>query len=242
LATADDIAYLLRALNAWIDRPVSEADVVATYAGLRPLVKAAAGRTADLSRRHAVAISPSGVVTVSGGKLTTWRRMAEDTVEALRRVLPPGSTGRSISDRVPIDGAAGWQEAEAAAVAAGVTADQARHLVRRYGGHAVAVAKLARSGSRLGGPLVPGLPYLRAEVVWAARHEMAGSVDDVLSRRTRIALEDTARGGEAAADVASLLASELRFDGAWEEAEVADYGRRVEWRRRSEGLAAGPNG
>ena len=235
-ATESDVAYLLSALNTWVTTPVRPEDVIATYAGLRPLVKAERdGRTADLSRRHRVETSRSGVITVSGGKLTTWRRMGVDAMTAVRRLLL-AEMGTSVSSQIPLDGAADLRDAEAAAVAAGMPVATARHLARRYGAHAAAVASLAASDPSLGLPLVPGLPYLRAEVVWHARHEMAATVSDVLERRTRVVMEHASRGLDAAASVASLLAAELGHDRSWQEAEVAEYHRRVEYRRESEGL------
>lgn len=235
-ATAGDISYLLAALNTWMSTPVGPSDVVSSYAGLRPLVRAATNtRTADLSRRHQVGFSPSGVVTVSGGKLTTWRKMGRDTVDALRRFLP-GTIGPSTSARLPLDGGVGTADAQAAAAATGVGPAAALHLVRRYGSHAPAVAVLARSQPDLERRLAPPLPYLRAEVVWQARHEMAATVDDVLSRRTRISIEDSSRGMDAAADVAGLLAAELGRDKAWEQAQVAAYRAGVQRRLASEGL------
>jgi glycerol-3-phosphate dehydrogenase len=159
-----EIEELLDAVGS-IARP----DVVAAYAGLRPLV-AHAGDTRDLSRRHSVTES-GGVVTVTGGKLTTFRRMAEDAVDALAETLGPLPPCNTRSLR--LDGAL----------------DEPRtHLERRYGTEAEAVLALARTES-LESPLLPGLPYIEAEVAWAARHEWAHTVDDVLERRTRATTE-----------------------------------------------------
>ncbi|HEX5614487.1 MAG TPA: glycerol-3-phosphate dehydrogenase/oxidase [Acidimicrobiia bacterium] len=222
--TPDDIAYLLRAINFSVTTTIDESDVLATWAGLRPLVRAASSeRTADLSRRHSVHRSASGVVTVTGGKLTTYRRMAADTVDALGDVL--GSKGRSRTKRLALRGAAGWD-------APGVPA----HLAERFGGDAREVLALVEADATLGEPIVPGLPYLRAEVIYAVRDEMARTVDDVLSRRTRARLLARDASAEAAADVARLMAPELGWDDAERERQVATYRTAVAAERTAGGL------
>jgi glycerol-3-phosphate dehydrogenase len=209
--TADDVAYLLKAINFSVREPLVEADVVGTWAGLRPLVKAASsGRTADLSRRHRVTRSASGVVTVTGGKLTTYREMAEDTVDELVEHLEglPRSARRSRTAKLQVRGAQAVDP-----TATGLT----RHLADRYGTEARVLHALIEEDPALGEPLVPGLPYVRAEAVYAARHEMATTVDDVLARRTRARLQAREASAAAAADVAALMATEL----GWSSDEVA---------------------
>src|SRR5581483_9869149 len=189
--TPQDVDYLVRAVNAFVSEPISESDVVGTWAGLRPLVKeASTERTADLSRRHHVGTSAHGLVTVTGGKLTTYRKMAADAVDAALIQLGRGGRrmGRSPTKRLPLHGAA-----DPDAIARSLShLDQttAFHLAGRFGADAPSVAALADEQPELGRPLVPGLAYLAAEAVWAVRHEMAVTVDDVLSRRTRALLLD----------------------------------------------------
>jgi glycerol-3-phosphate dehydrogenase len=214
--TGDDVDYLLRALNGVIGEPVGRADVIGTWAGLRPLLRGEGDRTADLSRRHAVRTSPSGVVTVTGGKLTTYRRMAADTVDAVVDMLGT-SVPRSDTRRLKLHGATG---AEAPPV--GVEPSLHQHLAGRYGTEAAAVAALAADPS-LAEPLVPGQPYLRAEAVYAVRHEMARTLDDVLSRRTRARLFARDASADAADAVAALLAPELGWTVAERDAQVAAY-------------------
>jgi glycerol-3-phosphate dehydrogenase len=173
--TPEDIAYVLRALNHSVTTGVTDADIVGTWAGLRPLVRQAGGRTADLSRRHRITTSAGRVVTVTGGKLTTYRRMAADTVDDVMKLLD--RTGRSGTARLRLAGAEGYHEPADGA-------GQAAHLAGRYGGEAPAVEAVLDEDPALARPLVAGLPYLAAEAVFAARHEMATTVDDVLSRRT----------------------------------------------------------
>ena len=203
--TADDIAYVLRALNASVDPALSggitEADVTGVWAGLRPLVKSAdAGRTADLSRRHSITRNDHGVITVTGGKLTTYREMAEDTVDQVVEVL--GRRARCRTRRLQLVGAT------AASKHPGIDAD----LVARHGSLTGDLLRMADTDPALLEPLVPGLTYLRVEAVWAVRHEMARTLDDVLGRRTRARLLDRAATVAAAPDVARLIAPHLGWD------------------------------
>jgi glycerol-3-phosphate dehydrogenase len=229
--TAEDVAYLLRALNGVVTTEITESDIVGTWAGLRPLVAdpEASGRTADLSRRHRVHRSATGVVTITGGKLTTYREMAADTIdEVLRHVLDAGALERvqrhSRTKRVRLHGAEGYEElmAEADRVSP-LGGDVVRHLADRYGVDARTVLAIAEADAALAEPLVPGLPYLRAEAVFAVRYEMARSVDDVLSRRTRarlLARDDSAR---AATAVAVLIGPLLGWSAADQRRQAGAY-------------------
>jgi glycerol-3-phosphate dehydrogenase len=213
----DDTSYLLDALNAVTDTHAMPDDVVGSWAGLRPLLSSSRhARTADLSRRHSVRVAPSGVVTVTGGKLTTYRRMAADAVDAVARVLG-ADAAPSASRHLRLVGADGVDH-EAAAH---------DHLVGRFGSEAVAVRALAEADPTLATPLVPGLPYLRAEAVFAARHEMACTLDDVLARRTRARVLDRDASARAAGDVAALLAPELGWTDAEREREVCAFRQSV---------------
>ncbi|MFF7770588.1 glycerol-3-phosphate dehydrogenase/oxidase [Streptomyces massasporeus] len=180
-----DIGFLLDVLGSVLDVPVRRGDVVGAFAGLRPLLDTSgtahggASRTADISRRHAVLTSPDGVVSVVGGKLTTYRRMAEDAVNAAvdARGL---AAGPSPTAALPLVGAA------APRALAALRAP--RRLVQRYGIEAPAVHALAGQDPRLAEPVVPGHPVTGAEVLWALRHEGALDEADLLDRRTRIGL------------------------------------------------------
>lgn len=219
--TPDDIAYLLRAINFSVTTTITENDIVGTWAGLRPLVAdAKSERTSDLSRRHSVRSSSSGLITVNGGKLTTYRRMAADTVDAVEQHFDHKS--RSKTKRLPLRGANGWNATGAP-----------EHLVERYGGDAGAVVALATADPQLREPLVPGLPYWRAEAVYAARHEMARTVDDVLSRRTRARLLARDASDDAAPVVAALLAAELGWSAEEEQRQVDAYRASIAEERRA---------
>ncbi|GLX54343.1 glycerol-3-phosphate dehydrogenase [Streptomyces hygroscopicus subsp. hygroscopicus] len=178
-----DIGFLLDVLGSALDVPVGRDEVVGAFAGLRPLLDTSAGdasaRTSDISRRHAVLTSPDGVTTVVGGKLTTYRRMAQDAVDAATGArglpVPPSPTAG-----LPLVGAAAPERLRALPVP--------RRLVRRYGTEALAVHALSTEDPALAAPVLPGHPVTRAELVWAARHEGALDESDLLDRRTRIGL------------------------------------------------------
>ncbi|HVW33515.1 MAG TPA: glycerol-3-phosphate dehydrogenase/oxidase [Acidimicrobiia bacterium] len=266
--TAADVDYLLGALNAWITKPVGRHEVLGAWAGLRPLVggpgpadsDAAAGgrgsspvkaaKTADLSRRHSVRVAPSGLVTIVGGKLTTYRAMAEDTVDEAVRVLrqhPPGGpaaggTARraprvpdSRSGSTPLFGADGYDEltADGAAERLGLAPEVVAHLAGRFGGHTQAVAAMVRDRPELGERLVPGLPYLKAEAVYACRYEMALTLEDVLSRRTRALLLDAAATAGAAPSVAELVGAELGWSDGERARQIEAFLALVERQRRA---------
>lgn len=230
--TPEDIQYLLDAANASMTTELTVDDVVGAWAGLRPLVKSTGGRTADLSRRHQVAASDGGVVTVTGGKLTTYRAMAADTVDAVIEHLGDRLRSRPTRCRtakLPIRGADGYDEVRATPPRlAGVSPLMVEHLADRYGGEARTLLAMVESDPRLGEPLVAGLPYLRAEAVFAARYEMATTVDDVLSRRTRARLLAREASIDAAPDVAAILGEVLGLDAEAQAALVADYRERAD--------------
>ena len=213
-----DVDYLLNAVNAVVNDPLSRDDVTGIWAGLRPLLAPSGGRrvserTADLSRRHRVLSSPGNLVTVTGGKLTTYRRMAEDTVDEVVRLLGPAAARdlkRCRTAHLAIRGSQGLDEllTPAAAREHGVDDDVFRALVRRHGGETPAVLELASNRPELLEPLVPGLVQIRAEAVWAVQREMAMTIDDVFSRRTRATLRRAAATADAAREVGELLSRE----------------------------------
>jgi len=211
--TAADAAYLLDALNGVTEVGASPDDIVGSWAGLRPLVAADSdARTADLSRRHSVHVSPAGLVTVTGGKLTTYRRMAADAVDAAADLLGD-DVPRSRTKRLRLFGSGDIDSAVA----------EHDHLLGRFGTEAAAVRALADTDATLNEPLVRGLPYTRAEAVYAARHEMAVTLDDVLARRTRARVLSRDASARAAPSVATLLAPELGWSDAERDRQVCAY-------------------
>jgi len=209
--TADDIDYVLTALNQALDPTITERviadDITGVWAGLRPLVKSTttegtSAKTADLSRQHQVAVSDAGVVRVNGGKLTTYREMAEDTVDVVaKRLHAPRHARRPITRRLKLLGAGKATTAE--------PGSSDHHLAHRYGTMADEIRALVAFRPDLGEPLVPGQPYLRAEAVYAVRHEMATTLDDILARRTRAHLFDRPASLATAPAVAALIGPEL---------------------------------
>jgi glycerol-3-phosphate dehydrogenase len=231
--TPEDVAYLLDAINRAISEPIEVGDVLGTWAGLRPLVRDASNsRTADLSRRHRVSASAGGMITVTGGKLTTYREMAEDAVDAAVRAMV--SAGEPLPRRarwshtrsLALRGAAGWREA----------AKRDAHLGGRYGGEAAVIEAMTAADPKMAEPLVPGLPYRRAEALYAARYEMATTVDDVLSRRTRSRLLGRDATAAAADDVAAVLATELGWSDAERAAQVDRFRAALAHEREVPGL------
>ena len=219
--TEDDATYLLGAVHdAFTGAPTLD-DAVGAWAGVRPLVGDGQS-TADLSRRHLVVEDPAGLVSVTGGKLTTWRQMAEDVVDDLVAADGGGASCRTVGH--PLGAIGGRREGDERVRLVG-----ARHgvdpitcsaLYHRHGDRAPDVIAACLEEDDGLQPLVPGLPYVRGEVRWAVRHELARTVDDVLQRRTRVSLRHRAAGGDAIAFVAEVLDQELGID---RDAQVATY-------------------
>ena len=234
---ADDVSYLLDAVNSFTSASLSPADVTGVWAGLRPLLKptsdkALSRRTADLSRRHRVETAPDGVVRITGGKWTTYRKMAEDAGDEIARQLP-GVT-RSKTKRQRLRGSPG----KSTITVSGVDKLTAAHLISRYGTDTPTVVALMREEPGNAEVLLEGLPYLVAEVRYAARHEMALCVEDVLSRRMRVALQDARAARRAAPKVATILGQELGWSAERTAREAERFSQRVVDELESAGLAA----
>ncbi len=229
--TSDDVDYLLRAINHSTTTDIRPEHVIGTWAGLRPLVKATTtGRTADLSRRHAVATGATGMVSVTGGKLTTYREMAADAVDAVADVLDlPRSQRRSRTKRLRLLGADGYDPDARGA-------DQ--HLQQRYGGEARVLGAMIERDPSLGEPLIAGLPHRRAEAVYAARYEMATTLDDVLERRIRGLLLSRDATADAAVATAELVGAELGWSDHRRRSEIDAFQARAVHERDSPGLPA----
>ncbi len=225
--THEDVAYLLKYLNRYLTLHLTEKDIISTYAGYRPLVKPrnTSASTAKLSRTHAVLQSASGLVTIVGGKLTTYRRMAQDTVDVLSR--RDGSKPMHPTVTLPLQGSAGWvrvqKDIEHRAARLGLTAETIKHLGSSYGSETHTVLDLVEQEPSLSTRLIADLPYIKAEVLYACRHEMAQTPEDVLARRTSIALEDRQRGCGVVEDVVAIMAQELVWSPEQQQALVDDY-------------------
>jgi len=228
VAAGWEVDRLIDTVNATMDVGLSRDDVVGTYAGLRPLIAPSDGSTVKASREHRVTVEANGVVRIGGGKYTTYRVMARDVIDA---VLGPEVARKRLSDTAErrLVGAAdvdalGRIAAELATIPAIAAIGDATSasLVARHGTEAPAVVAL---GAELGllRPLVQGRVFLEAEVAWAARHELAGSIDDVLARRTRLAQELPDRGAAIAPRVARILGGELDWGDARQVLETEAY-------------------
>jgi glycerol-3-phosphate dehydrogenase len=228
-ASSTDVEYLLEHANRFLRTPLRRADVVGVYVGLRPLLRGDAANTAKLSREHAVSTPRPGMVTVAGGKYTTYRVMAADTVDVAAREL--GGVGRTVTADVPLVGAEGYAASVAAAPALaeehGLALERVERLLGRYGSLVTEVLAPVHGDRHWGEPLDGAPGYLRAEVLYAATHEGACHLDDVLTRRTHVSVEVADRGVRAADAVADILGDALGWDEARREAERAAYRARV---------------
>ena len=236
-ASRTDIDYLLGQVNRVLRVPLTHADVEGVYAGLRPLLAGESEATSQLSREHAVVQGVSGLLTVAGGKYTTYRVMAKDTVDlaarAMNRLVPETPT-----DRLPLLGADGfaaaWNQRDRLADASGLHVARIEHLLRRYGVETHDLLDVVADRPDLAEPL-PGAPdHLKVEVWWAAHAEAALHLDDVLTRRTRISIETWDRGLAAAEAAAPLMGEVLGWDDDDVARELDHYRARVAAERESQ--------
>jgi len=214
--TPEDLAYLLSAVNASTSSNLTPDDVTGVWAGLRPLLAPHDGatlneRTADLSRRHQVTDSRDGVIHITGGKWTTYRQMAEDAVNALRPYLPDLSGAKTKNLR--LHGVGAWLP----------TTGLEHHLHGRYGDDARAILDIVRDFPHLGEPMIERQPYVGAEFIYAVRSEMALTLEDLLTRRTRAHLHDARATAAAAPTIARLVAPELGWGRSQTDEQVRNY-------------------
>ena len=230
-ATAADIDYILEHVNRVLAVPLTRDDVEGVYAGLRPLLAGESEQTSKLSREHIVAHTVPGLVVVAGGKWTTYRIMAQDAIDEAVAALD-GKISPSITDDIALLGAEGyraaWNKRGKIARAFGVHKVRIEHLLNRYGVLTDELLDLIRARPELGEPLPGADDYIGAEVVYAATHEGALHLEDVLARRTRISIEAWDRGVSAAPVAAALMAGELGWDAARTQVEIDRYLQRVE--------------
>ncbi len=219
----EDVGYLLDAVNAFFAKSLTPDDIAGAYAGVRPLISTGDPRkSVDISRKAELYETSSGMITITGGKLTTWRRMAKMTVD--RIVEREGRDAPCRTHQIPLG-----MPVEAADLprVPGVSEDAYAQLAGRYGHVANEVLRLAEERPELAEPVQPGMPDLLAEAAYAARREQARTVGDVLLRRTRLALTAArdVTAGDAPARVAAALAGELGWDGARADAEAAAFAK-----------------
>ncbi|MFG3096119.1 glycerol-3-phosphate dehydrogenase/oxidase [Streptomyces sp. NPDC048202] len=236
-ASSADIDYLLEHVNSVLSVPLTRDDVEGVYAGLRPLLAGESEATSKLSREHTVAHPVPGLVVVAGGKYTTYRVMAEDAVDAAVHGLDR-RVAESVTEEIPLLGAEGypamWNARERIASRSGLHVARVEHLLNRYGSMTDQVLDLIAADPTLAEPLRHADDYLRAEIVYAASHEGARHLDDVLTRRTRISIETFDRGTRSAREAAELMAPVLGWDEDQIAREVEHYEKRVEAERESQ--------
>jgi len=236
-ASRADIDYVLRQLNRILAVPLSQDDVEGVYAGLRPLLAGESESTSKLSREHTVVHPVPGLVLIAGGKYTTYRIMAKDAVDAVAHGLD-GKVAPSCTDSVPLAGADGyialWNSRHAMARASGLHVARIEHLLQRYGSMAGEVLALIAADPGLGKPLAGADDYLRAEIVYAASHEGARHLDDVLARRTHASIETWDRGLSAAEEAVSLMAGPMKWKSRQIARELENYRARVAAERASQ--------
>ncbi len=214
--TRQELDFLLEGARSALKTDLQPEDVVGSIAGCRPLVAPPGGKTLELRRNHEIHIAADGLVTVVGGKLTTSRHMAEQTIDAAQKVI--GQSGKCVTKSAYLLGAAGY-DPQAIVASGGLSA----HLGERYGTEARFVSDILQADPRLQAPIVEGLPHSEAEIVYAVRHEMAGTVDDILSRRIRARLMARDASARAAARVGEILQAELGLSAETVAQQVCGY-------------------
>jgi glycerol-3-phosphate dehydrogenase len=232
MATRADIEYLLKHLNSYLTVKITEDDIISTYAGYRPLIRPRTknASTATLSRTYAVLESATGLVSTIGGKLTTYRRMAQDTIDILSK-----RDGKKLvhpTEALLLHGSTGWplvqQELQKQGALLELATDIIEHLAYSYGSEASNILEMVANDPTLAKRLIDDLPYIKAEVIYACRAEMAMTPHDVLARRTSITLEDKRRGLSIVDEVASLMAREHKWSQAEQQEQAKSYGEVIQ--------------
>lgn len=236
-ASRRDIDYLLERVNEVLSSPLRHEDIEGVYAGLRPLLQGEDDATSQLSREHAVSQSVSGLITVAGGKYTTYRVMAKDVVDVIAHGLEQ-KVPECCTHETPLIGAAGyrahWNRREVLADQSGLHVNVIERLLNRYGSRALELLELIADKPSLGEPLEGATSYLAVEIHYATSHEGALHLDDALTRRTRISIETFDRGVLAARPTAEIMAGLLGWDEATTAGEIHHYEARVKAERESQ--------
>ncbi len=210
-ATEDEIGFILETAGRYLEKPPKHSDILSVFAGIRPLVRAGDGKsTAALSRDHTIHIDDSGLLTIAGGKWTTYRNMAEDCVNQ-------AATLAQLEDHPCITRTLAIHGSHPHVTDIGVLA--------HYGSDATAIRQLAASDSALAQPLDPDLPYIGAEVIWAVRNEMARTIEDILARRTRALFLNARAAIRMSPRVAELMAAELNRDANWQHQQITEFAK-----------------
>lgn len=237
VATKEDVDYIIDQANRVLHPKISAEEIIGVYAGLRPLVaNSSDSKTTKLSREHTVDRPVPGFVSIAGGKYTTYRVMGKDVIDLavndLRRIVAD-----SVTDKIPAIGADGYfalvQQKRQLAELSGLSEETITHLLNRYGSTIDEIFEIIQRDKKLAQPLDPELPYLKAEIIYAVTHEGAQSVDDVISRRTRISFEASDGGESLASAVATLIAPILGWDTAAKKRSVSEFMKHLKNERAS---------
>lgn len=237
VATKEDVEYIVEQANRVLNPQISTDQILGVFAGLRPLVANSAGsKTTKLSREHTIDRPVPGFVSIAGGKYTTYRVMGKDVIDLavndLRRIV-----NESVTEKVATIGADGYfglvQQSAQLVQMSGLTQENIEHLLNRYGSLISEIFEIIESDKTLAQPLSPDLPYLKAEIIYAVSHEGALSVDDVLSRRTRIAFEAQDGGDSLASMVAALIAPVLGWSAAQKQGSIKAFTEHLKSERES---------
>ena len=211
---SEEIDFILKTAGKYLVKKPTHADILSAFAGLRPLAAAGknAGSTKEISRSHKLIVSDSGLITITGGKWTTYRKMAKDTLD---KAIELGQQVKvdCTTDQIMIHGAAGVQE---------------NGFLSIYGSDAALIRQMIKKEPDLGEALDPGYQMVKAEVVWMIRNEMARTVEDVLARRSRILFLDASTAGQLAPAVAELMAQELNYGEEWVYTQLTEFGALVQ--------------
>jgi glycerol-3-phosphate dehydrogenase len=231
LVTKDEAEYLLRQLNPYLETPLRRQQTVSGMAGLRPLVAAGRGQTATsrLIRDHEVELdSSSGMISILGGKWTTHRLMAEDTIDAVQREMG-GPVTASATRQHPLAGATGYDKGFSKDMEKeySLPADVAKHLAGKFGTTALEALQLLKENPAWNRRIAAGLPVIEAEIIFCIRYEMAETIEDLLARRTGAQLHGWKEAIEAAPRVAQLLAQEKHWEPGRSATAVSEYTAKI---------------
>jgi len=218
--------YLLRQLNRFLSRPFQLSDIAGGFAGVRPLVSQGKGaKTKKLIREHEIEIDDTaGLISVLGGKWTTYRAMAEDAVNAVQQQLGM-AVGGCVTRETRLSGSEAYSDSypQSLETSYAIGEATAKHLAEKFGTRAAKVLELVQPQPELAQPLVDGYPAIRAEIAYAARREMAATLDDVLERRTGLQFYSWDRARKAAPVAAAIMQREMGWDEAHKQREIRDY-------------------
>jgi len=241
LVTKEDVEYMLRQLNQYLARPVTPDEIVSGFAGARPLVGSESeGDTKKLARDDVIEVDPaSGLISIMGGKWTTHRAMAEDTISRVQQALGVTPTDSLTRNHV-LYGGEGFTDdySEKLGHQHGLSEAAARHLTSKFGTAAEKVLAVARENTKLLQPIIASFPALQGEVVYAVRYEMAATIEDVLARRIGMQLHSWRDAMDAAPVVGSLMAAELHWDDAYAGEAVQQYVGKINHLLDSAGLSS----